>query len=445
MLRLTNRIIDEYNMLANCLTVIAAVSGGADSVCMLHLLKTVCKSRNIQLVCAHYNHSLRGDESDADEAYVKTLCERQNIRLFCESGNVASYADEHNISIESAAREKRYEFLNRIAAEFKNARIATAHTANDNAETVLLNLTRGSGLKGLCGIPAVRDNIIRPILLLSRLDTERYCKDNCLGYVTDKTNFDTKYSRNKIRLEVLPLLSQVNSEAVSNICKAAHILETDNRCLENLADKAYNNSITSKGLELELLRDLDEALLARVALRFVKENTTADYDNLHILEVVKLIRFGVTGSRLQLNGKTFLEMSYNRLIATDNIENKYLYNEITVNKPGVYSLNGIAVTLELTDSGKDKKALLDYDKISFPLTLRTPLKGDSFKIPKVGTKPLNRLLTDRKIPRGERFNLPLLACGSEVVWVSGVGASEKYKTDNNTEKYIIINIKENTL
>ena len=444
MLRLTDKIINEYNMLEDCKTLIAAVSGGADSVCMLGILQNICKSKNIELVCAHFNHNLRGAESDADEAYVKELCGRLGIKFYRSESDVAAIAKQKGISIETAAREERYSFLYSLAATLGNAKIATAHTANDNAETMLLNLSRGSGTKGLCGIPPVRDNIIRPILLLSRKDTETYCEENGLKYVTDKTNFDTKYSRNKIRVDIIPMLCRINSEAVNNICKAAHILTEDNRCLENIANKVYNEAYVASSLKTDKLKTLDNAILARVMVRFIKENTLADYDSIHVNKAVELVKNGVTGDNLQLGDKLYLAISYDKLIISTG-EYTSDTNKITAERCGEYSFGTKTVLLEQGRSVKDKKNCIDLDKVTFPLVLRTPMPGDKFKIPKVGTKPVNRLLTDRKIPRSERGSLPLLAYKDEIVWICGVGASENYKVDKETENYINIKIKENTL
>lgn len=444
MLRLTEKLINDYNMLIDCKTVIAAVSGGADSVCMLGILQNVCSSKGIDLICAHFNHNLRGKDSDADEAYVKELCLKLGIPFYRSDADVASIAKQKGISIETAAREERYAFLFSLANSFESAKIATAHTANDNAETVLLNITRGSGLKGLCGIPAVRDNIIRPILLLSRKDTESYCKENGLDYVTDKTNFDTKYSRNKIRLNIIPQLLQVNNEAVNNICKAAKILEADNKCLESIANKIYEESFTENSLNTDIIKSVDDAILARIILRFIKENTSVEYDNLHINEAIKLIKFGKTGDNLQLAYKLFLEISYNRLILS-NGDTISCDDEIIINGIGEYAFCNRTIVIEQGFNTSDKRNSIDYSKIKFPLILRTPKQGDKFKIPKVGTKPVNRLLTDRKIPRSERGILPLLSNNEEVVWIYGVGASENYKADKNTEKYINIKIKEKAL
>ncbi len=444
MLRLTEKIINEYRMLENCNTVIAAVSGGADSVCMLSLLQNVCAKRQINLVCAHFNHNLRGIESDADEAYVKELCKNLGIEFYRSGTDVSTVSKQKGISIETAAREERYSFLFDLAKTLGNAKIATAHTANDNAETVLLNLSRGSGLKGLCGIPAVRDNIIRPILYLSRNDTESYCKLNKLKYVTDKSNYDTKYSRNKIRLNVIPLLNDINSEAVNNICKAAHILESDNNCLENIASRVYDNAYVDSSLITDNLKSQDDAILSRIIVRFIKENTSVDYDNIHINEAVKLIKYGITGDNLQLANKLYLEISYNKLTISTK-EYNTSSEEIIINDLGEYSFNGKTIFLEQGIACDNKINTVDYNKISFPLILRSPKQGDKFKIPKVGTKSVNRLLTDKKIPRSNRGTLPMLEYNNEIVWIYGVGASENYKADKNTQKYINIKIKENTL
>ena len=192
-----------------------------------------------------------------------------------------------------------------------------------------------------------------------------------------------------------------------------------------------------------MLRDVESALLSRIIIRFIKENTACDYDRIHIMEAVNLVRNGVTGSKLQLSENVFLQISYDKLIITDN-KVKVISDIIQVTDFGEYNL-GLYTVKVCEGYNENKQNLIDFSKLSFPFELRTPREGDRFLIPSVGTKAVNRLLTDRKIPKNLRGQLPVIVKDSQVVWINRVGASENFKINNNTNKYIHIIIKENFL
>ena len=195
------KAIKQFSMLEKSHNVTVALSGGADSVSLLHILYELRDELGITLSAAHLNHMIRGDEALRDENFARQECEKLGIPFFCERADVPKYAKEHRVSTELAAREIRYEFLSNVS----DGLIATAHTASDNIETIIFNLARGTGLKGLCGIPPVRENIIRPLIFCTREEIEAYCSANRLSYVTDSTNLSDDYSRNKIRHTIVPV------------------------------------------------------------------------------------------------------------------------------------------------------------------------------------------------------------------------------------------------
>ena len=196
--------VKSHNMIKKGDKIVAALSGGADSVTLLHCLNSIKEELGFELSACHVNHNLRGEDSDKDQAFAQALCENMNIPLKVFSINVAKAMEKHT-SVEETARALRYKAFSE-ESERLGAKVATAHNSCDNTETVFLNLLRGTGLKGLCGIPPVRDYLIRPLILCTREEIEAYCDENSLRYVTDKTNFSTEYTRNKIRLELLPKL-----------------------------------------------------------------------------------------------------------------------------------------------------------------------------------------------------------------------------------------------
>jgi len=440
--RTINNTIKKYGMLENCKTVIAAVSGGSDSMCMLFLMEKLCREHNINLVCAHFNHQLRGEDSDADEKYVSDYCEKNGIEFVCGSANVKEYANNNSISIELAAREKRYSFLFALASKYESAKIATAHTKNDNAETVIFNICRGASIKGLCGIPPVRDNIIRPIIELSREDTENCCRENGIDFVTDKTNFETDYSRNNIRLNIIPRLTDINSSAVDNIFRMSELLRYDSTFIDDKALECYKIVKSSNSLSIPLLNSQEDAILSRIVLLFLKDNYNGEYDNKLISDAVSLIKNGHTGSKTQISGDLFFIVNYDKFEISRVTDTPNELFSIDIPDEGVYSFNGKEYEIKYSDKMANKLYSIDAEKLAFPFILNTAKQGDLYYIPNVGRKPVNRLFTDRKIPKSDRPFLPVLRKESEIVWIEKIGASQNYKTDKKTKKYIIITPKE---
>ena len=191
-------MISKYNMLPHQELVLLAVSGGADSMCLLALMSELARTHDFSIAVVHFNHHLRGAESDQDARFVKAYCKNHNITCYTGEGDVSQFAKSNGFSIEEAARDMRYQFFFETADKIGAARIVTAHTADDNLETVILNLTRGSGLQGLCGIPPVRGKLIRPLLMTTRKEIEEYLIENDIPHVTDSSNFEDLYNRNKI-------------------------------------------------------------------------------------------------------------------------------------------------------------------------------------------------------------------------------------------------------
>ncbi|MBQ5356949.1 MAG: tRNA lysidine(34) synthetase TilS, partial [Oscillospiraceae bacterium] len=205
------KVVEHHKMLENCGGIVAAVSGGCDSSVLLHVLWRLSTEMGFKILCAHINHNLRGSESERDEAFVRSLCRKYGIECRVLSANVADYAEKHRLSTEEAGRKFRYEFFERCAEELgENAKIATAHSLSDCAETYIFNSARGASLSGICGIPPVRGRIIRPLIEFSREQIEAYAEEHGLDYVTDSTNLTDEYTRNKIRHGVIPVMKEIN-------------------------------------------------------------------------------------------------------------------------------------------------------------------------------------------------------------------------------------------
>ena len=280
-------------------TVAVALSGGADSVALLNLLSELKEEYGFTLLAAHFNHKLRGEEAERDERFVKELCKKQGVKLICGEGNVSEFANREKISTELAARQLRYEFLDKLETDL----VATAHTASDNLETVIFNLARGSGIGGLCGIPVKRGKYIRPLLFCTRKQIEDYCGQNGLDFVTDSTNLSDDYTRNRIRHKIVPLLKEINPSVEKSVTNTSLELTFDRDYLDKTAEEEYKKIITDKGLDVKNLGTLHPSLSGRVLRLFClyKTGITPDYKHTNDL-------FGVavaSGGRCSLEGGFF--------------------------------------------------------------------------------------------------------------------------------------------
>jgi tRNA(Ile)-lysidine synthase len=234
--KITN-FMDQHQMLPEGGLILAAVSGGADSMCLLTALMELTRTRDFSLAVVHYNHRLRGGASDEDARFVERFCREQGIRCFVGAGDVAGYALQNGLGTEEAAREMRYDYFFSVAEEQGAEKIATAHTADDNAETILMNLTRGTGLRGLCGIPPTRGKLIRPLLAVTRAEVENALQAQSVPYTEDATNAETIYTRNKIRHQVMPVLKEINPNFPANLRDFSERLRRDEDYLCSLAEE----------------------------------------------------------------------------------------------------------------------------------------------------------------------------------------------------------------
>jgi tRNA(Ile)-lysidine synthase len=299
---------EEYHMLPENGKILCAVSGGADSVCMLHLLKSMAEKLHISVAAAHFNHMLRGDESDRDEEFVRSLCEDLNVPFYSGRGDVAKFARENSMGTEEAARKLRYDFLFKTAEEIGAQKIATAHTADDNAETVIMRIARGTGLKGLCGIPPVRDNIIRPILTVTRQEVEDHLEKYGLPHVEDSTNLSDDYTRNKIRHLVMPVLREINPQVSEAVASMTELLRQDESFLEREAEAALKR-FPGERLPVKELLELPEPVLRRVIMARAGENL----NKVHVESILSLLRTGGPSAELSIPGKT-LRREYGDII-----------------------------------------------------------------------------------------------------------------------------------
>lgn len=290
-------IVDRIELPEGTESVLCAVSGGADSVCMLHAVLAYARARNIRVCAAHYDHGIRGEESVRDARFVASLCERLGVELASERGDVPRYAKENRLGMEEAARQARYAFLERAADTLGCRLIATAHNADDNAETMIFNLTRGSGAKGLCGIPVRRGRLVRPLLSVTREEIEQYLAENGLEHVEDSTNASDDYSRNLIRHAVMPRLREINPALAAVCTRTAELLRRDEDYFDAAVQSFLEKSFDGESVELSAFDALHEAIASRV----VRALWSKSLSNAHVDAVLSL-RGGTTLAYVDLPG-----------------------------------------------------------------------------------------------------------------------------------------------
>lgn len=433
---------DSYGML-NCTDVIVGYSGGADSSLLLYALDVILRERSVRLHAVHINHMLRGADADADERFCKETCERMGIPFVSGRFDVRETARELGQSEEECARGIRYGFFSeikgRIECEREDAsvRIATAHNATDNAETVLFNLTRGTAISGACGIPPVRDGyIIRPILTLSKEQVLSYCSELGIEYVTDATNAETVYTRNRIRHNVLPELRAINPSLEAAVLRMTESLRADAEYLDR-ASLDYYRSFCRDGepLPREKLSSLDYALRTRVLCRYL-DGLGAGYENAHITSALRLAERGGDFS-LSLIGKVRIVCRDGALFveedrreserAAPEWEIRLSEGENPLPYGGAIYLYSDAKELERIKTQNVYNLFIQRtlcgDTINNVFCARSRREGDVI-LSGGHTHKLKKLYSDKKIPRGERHILPVVERDGDIVWIPGVRVAD---------------------
>lgn len=430
--------LNSFSMLEGADEVIVGFSGGADSVCLLHILNSLKDEFKIKLRAAHVNHCLRGDESERDEKFVRDFCLQNHIELSVLRVNVSEKAKENSMSIEEYGRKVRYDFFKSLCN--KNSKIATAHNLNDCEETFIFNLTRGASLNGLTSIPPVRDNIIRPIIECSRNEIEEYCKDNNLDFVTDSTNLSDDYTRNKIRHNIITLLKEINPSFDNTFLRCIDTLRQDNKYIFDKADELFYQSELPFGFDAEKIRKAETSLRNRVISRIVHEKCGVVPEKRHIDLIFNILN----GGKVELFDRETLIVRKGIMYFLSDVEKRVFNDEVVVfNDDNKWSNNYI--TLELSENNIQKVykelvlSTLDYDKIVGKLVLRKRQEGDKITLPvRKVTKTLKKLFNEMQISPEERENILVLADDKSVVWVEKIGADQRVVPTKDSKK--IVNI-----
>lgn len=448
--------IEKYKMICQGDSIVTGVSGGPDSMCMLHILLRLKDKFDLSIFAAHLNHQFRGKEADDDAIYVRDICHEWGIQTFIKVFDVPAYAKENGLSSEEAGREIRYELYDEVMKKVGGQKIAVAHNMNDHIETIFMNLLRGSGIEGLKGIEAVRGQIIRPLINAERDEIEEYCRINKISPRIDKTNLEPIYGRNKIRLELIPYIKDTfNPNIMSTLNRFSDIAVLENDYMDKEAEKSFFEVAESyeNGIKycINKLDNLHPALQRRV-IRIGLEKLLGSLKGIeykHIEEILKILHDN-TGAAAVLPRNIRAYVSYENLIIgpkNEKIHDKYCYSLKIDSENIIYSLGIEAVVKTLKaydvyDIKKDKYTVyIDKEKVQGDLFLRNRLNGDVFSpIGLKGSKKLKEYFIDEKIPKEERDKIQLIADEKEIVWVIGKRLSEKYKITDKTKNVIMINI-----
>lgn len=417
-----NATVEKYNMISAGDTVLVAASGGADSMLLLDYFVNNKDRLGVSLKVAHVEHGIRGEESQNDALFVENYCKGHNVPFYILHIDAPNESRASGLSVEEYSRNRRYEFFSSIECD----KIATAHNLTDNVETLIYRLCRGTGLKGACGIPAVRGKIIRPLIEIESSEIRQYCRENNIEYQIDSTNLYNDYSRNLIRNKVLPLLADINSDYQNNIFCFINDTKEDIEFIEDTACDCYLAACSDGALLVEKLKRLSPSIAKRVIKRYFSENNIC-LDRVHLCEIAKLIN--KTG-RVQIKDKIFAvsNKSHLRLSEFNNSERAFYFSCEILN---INEFNAKNIDFHC-----------DYDKINGSVTVRGRKEGDTISpVNRNCTKSLKKLFNEMSIPVEKRDSVNVICDDNGVIGFSFGGytcVDERVRVDNKTENVITI-------
>ena len=439
-----NKILDfinEYEMIEKGDGIVVGLSGGPDSVCLLLLLKEIRDEYQLNIKAVHVHHGIRKYTADRDEDFCKALCESLKIDFSAYHIDAVSLAKDKSCPVEEAARLARYDIFREeadsLSEKCKSVKIAIAHNSDDNLETVLLHMTRGCGLSGLCGISPVRDQIIRPLLRVRKSDITEYLQENHIAYCTDETNEDSAYSRNKIRNEISPLLNEVNSKTNEHVTSMCEGLAQINEFLISSATSVIKDGVVRIDDLIRLPQVLRQICIKEYLSSFMPEKK--DVSKSHIDSVLEMV--GASEERY-----IDLPFEYRAVINSKEIHVEHkpdrVLDVVRLSKIECqqFDIADVDPDIYRNSSNSSYTKWVDCDKIIGNLCVRTRKDGDYMTI-KNGRKLLSDILKDAKIPRSERDSIPLVCDGSHVIWMVGYRISECVKITDDTKEVLKINYK----
>lgn len=439
-----NKLIEKND------TIIVGASGGPDSQFLIYLLNSIKDEYKLKIILAHLNH-LHRKEAINDENLVKETAHKLNLEFSVKRASMDDYAKTHKISAEDAGRRLRYEFFNQLASQYENSKIAIAHNKNDQAETLLMRMIRGTGLDGMVAMDFRNGNIIRPILSFSKDEIISYLDSNLIAYAIDKTNLSNDYTRNYIRNQIIPEFSTINPKAVDAIYNLSMLLKEDLKIVDRSIDSLYKEVLVLEDerqilfnlSKFDQLEDFYQKRLLRKAISKLKNNLK-DISKKNIDEFLSL-RTLASGKKIIKDDLEFIKnyKTY-QLAISENKENFEDYAFLSLNEE--INFNGKIIKATLVNSmGERNKniAYFSFDKLKFPLKLRYREKGDTFK--PLGfnhNKKLKDFFIDQKIDRNLRDQIPIILSDDKIIWLAGFRQSEEFKVDKEDKNIIKIEVRD---
>lgn len=442
MLKEVEAMLREYNLL-NMPSVLVGLSGGADSVALTYILHKLSQKYGFKVYTAHLNHGLRGADADSDEKFCYEFSEKLGITHFAKSVDIRAISKKMGESEETSGRRTRYDFYNEIMEKEGILYTATAHHKNDRAETIIMNFMRGGGVAGLSGIPYVRGRFIRPLLDVTRDEIEEFCKSEKLEFVTDKTNAEIKYTRNKIRNLLIPQLeSEYNPNLVDVITKNGDIMSIENDYMDNVAEKEFLK-ICDNAIDIKKLSELHTAIAMRVIRKMIEKITgLRDVSACHIKEILTIANGNKTGKSISIKDDVVARVEYGKLIISrDQGDCKNFYYTLNVGESKFIPELGYKVatvrTKDIKDTGK-WIAYIELPQDECKIEIRNRREGDIF-YPKgmIGTKKVKDYMINEKIPRHSRSRTGIITVNGEIAWIVGHREDERFQFKGNGIKISI--------
>lgn len=450
--------MSTYKMLNPGDKVVIGVSGGPDSVCLLDILHQFLRDLDIKLVVAHFDHGLRPQEDDKETAFVQEIASSLNVPF--KTGKASGMTNKTGLSLEELARDARYDFLKKTKKQYTADKIALGHNMNDQAETVIMRLLRGSGPSGLSGIPPCREpGIIRPLIEIERKDILAYLEERRLGYVSDSSNIDTKFLRNKIRIELIPQLQTYQPRLAKILSNTAKIIRDEdyymeaaaNEWLSKNSESDLKNNVT---IPLDSFPRLPEPVMNRVIRVALKDTDKRlrRIDLSHINSIKSLALGDRPQGMLNLPNGLIVKRSYDALVFSWHKNNNTGF-QFSIDGPGTYDLDTINCRLiieeikdavDYNEQRDEFSAFIDADAIQYPLTVRNFQHGDRFiPLGMKGHKKIKDYFIDKKILSEKRTSTPIVLSGKKIIWVCGFRIDDSVKITPGTSNTIKLTLMTN--
>ncbi len=453
-------IIESYGLIKENDNILIGLSGGPDSMALLFCLLEIKKSISFNIVLAHVNHGVRGEDARADQVFVEKLAKDLDLAFYTKNVDMVAYGKEKGITAEEAGRELRYGFFREILKEIGGGKIAVAHNKNDQVETLLMRIIRGTGIDGLKGMTYRVDDIIRPILHIERREIEQFLKDRSIESVLDKTNLEPIYTRNKVRLELIPYLEEnFNPKTIDSIWRLSNLASEDVDFLnEYTMDRINSIRVKSDGSKVVLSREKflkdPKAIRQRVLRQAILEikKSLQGISEVHIDNALELIGNGTGNKEIDLIDNIKIRISYDQIIIENKAKIKmesrpYSYGfsvpgTLIINNEFLFESQIIEVDNNFVIEKKDNTKYFDYDRIKGGLEIRNRKNGDRF-VPfgMEGSKKLKDYLIDEKVPLDMRDNIPLLVDDENIIYVVGYRTSNIYRVRPETKRVLKVTVR----